>query len=58
MKQAFNLADESCAQSGRVQAVVGLPVSGTIQPSPTTSPGIIQPPPRDVQNTLKRGGAT
>jgi hypothetical protein len=58
MKQASNLADESRAQPGRVQAVVGLPVIGTIQPSPTTSPGIIQRSPRDVQNTLKRGGAT
>ena len=58
MKQASNLADESRAQSGRVQAVVGLPSIEAIQPAPLTAKGIIQRPPCDVQRTRKRGGAT
>ncbi len=56
MQQASNLADESRAQSGRVQAVVGLPVVGTTHCPPSTSTGTIQRAPRRVQNKRKRGG--
>jgi hypothetical protein len=56
MQQASNLADESCAQPGRVQAVVGLPSIEINQRSPPTSKGIIQRSPCDVQRTRKRGG--
>ncbi len=57
MKQASNLADESRAQSGRVQAVVGLPSIEINQRSPPTSKGMIQRALRRVQNKRKRGGA-
>jgi hypothetical protein len=56
--EASNLADDIAAMSGRVHAVVRLPMLEIIQYAPPTAKGIIQRPPRDVQNQRKRGGMT
>ncbi len=52
-----SLADESRAVRGRVHALVRLPLIEIFQRAPTTSTGIIQRTPRDLQHRMKRGGA-
>jgi len=58
MHQAFKVTDEGDAIRGRVHADVRLPPIESLQLALTTSKGIIQRPPCDVQNQRKRGGET
>jgi hypothetical protein len=58
LTEASKLTDDIRATSGRVHAVVRLPVIRIAQRLLLAAKGIIQRPPRGVQRMRERGGRT